>query len=156
MAEREWPEQRAEDVGFWAQVGARGRGQGKRRWTRSARTRRVQLRYTDAEFAEVQALAARLGMTPGAWLASLGLAYARGQLAPIPADWQRVLGEVMRAQSQLAQVGRLLNQVAGYAHRHGHRPDDADRILALVDEAVRPLHDLEFATVDRISHDHRR
>lgn len=135
----DYPEHRPEDVGFWQRAGAWAGGLRKRRWGPQPRDRRVQVRFSDAELTELQRLAHRLGMAPGSWIAEMALAYARGELHPVPLDWQRVLGELMRTRVEVVRVGTLLNQITRHAHYYDQLPETTARALEQLTAVLRHL-----------------
>ena len=124
------PEQRPRDADFWASTGARAAGLSKRRWVEEPRTNRVQARYSDAEMAEIRELAGRIGRPPGAVVSELALAYARGELDPIPMDWQDVIGTLLRWRTEVQRAGQVLNQVAAHANTLEQFEDETGRLVA--------------------------
>lgn len=149
------PEQRPRDADFWASTGARAGGLSKRRWAEKPRTNRVQARYSEAEMAEIRELAGRLGRPPGAVVSELALAYARGELDPIPLDWQDVIGTLLRWRIEVQRAGQVLNQVAAHANTLGQFENETGRLLELVERLLTQADEAAHEASERGSH-HRR
>ena len=91
----------------------------------SPRARTVRFGLTDAEFAELDAAAARSGLARGAYAAEAALAPARG-LAAAPADdrLRDLLSELIRAAGLVRRIGVNLNQAVAKLNTTGQRSGD--------------------------------
>lgn len=94
------------------------------------RSRRVNLRLSDAELVELTVAAARTGETPAGYAARVALAVARGELggdrpglarADIE-EVREVAFELMQARSAIGRTGGLLNQAVTVLHSTGQAP----------------------------------
>lgn len=97
--------------------------------------------------AEIEAVAAAMGMTPTGYLAEAGLAAARGvppsSLDPAREALASLLAELFDARVALGRVGTNLNQAVAALNATGQRPAwlehavvRCDRRIAALDEVV--------------------
>ena len=119
---------------------------GRRRRPRQA-TRRVcavKPTFTPDEYELLATAAGRAGLSVGAYLATVGVRVARGEVVPLPADWREVLVDLAEDRTQIQRVGVLLNQLVRVAHQSGQIPaglvDVLGRLARLLAEplALRP------------------
>ncbi|MFI7511455.1 hypothetical protein ACIBSS_32065 [Micromonospora aurantiaca] len=113
------------------------------------RTRRVNLRLSDDEHADLTAAAARTGETPAGYAARVALVVARGQMqagAVDPEEIRDMAAHLMQSRTTLGRVGVLLNQAVTALHSTGEPPtylaDAAHRCaaaIARVDDATQTV-----------------
>ncbi|MFI5662268.1 MobC family plasmid mobilization relaxosome protein [Streptomyces sp. NPDC051684] len=120
----------------------------RRRRNPSERTRKTTTRLSDTEHAEIVVAAAQRSITVARFLATAGLAAARGSTA-LHTDEQldTAIDELAALRTALARIGNNINQIA-YVHNAGGqpRPGELDqalvtltRLLARVDDAADAL-----------------
>ncbi|WP_047892776.1 hypothetical protein [Micromonospora sp. RV43] len=113
------------------------------------RTRRVNLRLSDDELADLTAAAARTGETTAGYAARVALVVARGQMhadAVDPEEIRDMAAHLMQSRTTLGRVGVLLNQAVTVLHSTGEPPaylaDAAQRCaaaIARVDDATQTV-----------------
>lgn len=130
--------------GVRRQRGARTRG-----WAEDGpRSKQVLVRLSEEEWLAVAEVSERVGMRPAAWMGEVAVRYARGQVAPVPADMRDVVTEVIAQRPYLTSIGSLLNQIARVVHATGAVPEDASERLEVVRRQFAELlrrHDAEEA-----------
>lgn len=100
------------------------------------RDRRIGVRLSDDELAEVMTAAGRVGLTPTGYVAEAALAAARGTVPPAPSAARDAVAELARSQAALGRIGNNLNQVARAYNETGELPPEAERVMRLVADAV--------------------
>jgi len=85
-------------------------GMARRRHRGLVRNRARTVKFSDAEFAEVQAAAQRAGMAVSAWIGMTATGAARHELITLTQFQQDVIRELVRCRSMTGQAGNLLNQ----------------------------------------------
>lgn len=114
----------------------------------SQRTRKTTTRLSDTENAEITAAATQRGVTVARFLATAGLAAARGSTT-LHTDERldTAIDELAALRTALARIGNNINQIA-YIHNAGGqpRPGELDhaltvltRLMARVDDAADDL-----------------
>ena len=74
------------------------------------RSRRLMLRYDDAEYAADAAAAAKTGLTPTGYAAQVALAAATETTPPVAEPLREALAELMAARTQVRKFGVNVNQ----------------------------------------------
>ena len=84
---------------------------GRRRRPRQATRRRraVKPTFTPDEYELLAAAAGRAGLSVGAYLATVGVRVARGEVVPLPADWREVLVDPAEERTQIQRVAVSAN-----------------------------------------------
>jgi hypothetical protein len=122
-------------------VSARQRAGRDRAHEAPGRARQVKLRYSEDEFAVVQAAARRSGLTPSGFAAEAAIAAARGAEPPAGEPWREALAEVMAARAQVRRFGTNVNQAVRALNATGEPPEWLDRAVAIANRAVERLDD---------------
>jgi hypothetical protein len=105
------------------------------------RRRTVRFALAEAEFADLDAAAARAGVAKGAFAAEAALAVARGTTATAPDDGLRdVLAELVRAAGLVRRIGINLNQAVAKLNTTGQRSGD---LVPYAAEAIRRARHLD-------------
>lgn len=109
----------------------------------------IAVRFTANEKSEITAAAARRRVYPSGFLATAGLAAARGSTTPLETNDQldAAIDELAALRAQISRVGNNINQIAYVYNSGGHpRPGQLDyalealvRTLAQVDAAAHEL-----------------
>ncbi|MCX4773749.1 plasmid mobilization relaxosome protein MobC [Streptomyces sp. NBC_01285] len=124
-----------------------------RRRTRnpSERTRKTTTRLSDAEHAEIATAAAQRGVTVARFLATAGLAAARGSTAlHTNEQLDAAIDELAALRTALARIGNNINQIA-YVHNAGGqpRPGELDHALSVLTRSLGRLDDAANDLVTR-------
>jgi hypothetical protein len=98
------------------------------------RARRVEFTLTDEEFGELEAAAARAGLSRGAYAAQCTLAIARGNTTQVSAPAREALAELIRCAGLVRRAGVNLNQAVAKLNATGQRSAD---LLPWAAESVR-------------------
>jgi hypothetical protein len=88
------------------------------------RTRRVEFTVTELELADLEAAAARAGLSRGAYAAQCTLAAARGQVRQEGAPIREALAELIRCAGLVRRAGVNLNQAVAKLNATGQRSAD--------------------------------
>jgi uncharacterized protein (DUF1778 family) len=103
------------------------------------RRRRLFLRLTEDEYADVVAAARRAGLTPTGYAADAALAAARGGLPPQQEPRREALVELMAARAQVRRFGVNVNQAVRVLNVTGEAPDALVRAVEVAARAVSRL-----------------
>jgi hypothetical protein len=122
-------------------VSARQRPGQDRAHEAPGRSRQVKLRYSEDEFAALQAAARRSGLTPSGFAAEAAIAAARGEEPPAGEPWREALAEVMAARAQVRRFGTNVNQAVRALNATGEPPDWLDHAVTIASRAVERLDD---------------
>lgn len=120
---------------------------GRRRRQPTARCRSVRFDLSEAEYAELAAAAAGVGLARGAFAAKATLAAVRGSSTPAgrPAigELREVLAELLRVGTLVQRIGVNLNQAVAQLNATGEAPgslvpiaEHCARRVALLDEVA--------------------
>ncbi|MFF4453782.1 MobC family plasmid mobilization relaxosome protein [Streptomyces goshikiensis] len=123
----------------------------RRRRSRSERTHKTTTRLSDDEKAEIAAAAATRNVTVARFLASAGLAAARGSTAlHTNEQLDTAIDELAALRTALARIGNNINQIA-YVLNSGSRPrvGELDRALAALTRLLGRLDDAANDLVNR-------
>ncbi len=107
---------------------------GRRSREAAKRARRVEFTLTDEEFGELDAAAARAGLSRGAYAAQVTLATARGDGSRAGAPVREALAELIRCAGLVRRAGVNLNQAVAKLNATGQRSAD---LLPWAAESVR-------------------
>ncbi len=113
------------------------------------RGRRITVRFDEEEFAAIEAAAGRAGLTATGYLASVGLAAARGTAAPASSAVREVLGELMAARAQVRRFGGNVNQGVAALNSGGVPPEWLEQAVELASRAVARVDDAAEALMRR-------
>ena len=119
-----------------------GRPAGRRSRQDATRPRRVEFTLTEAEFAELDAPAARAGLARGAYAAQAALAMARGGGGEAGVPLREALAELIRSAGLVRRAGVNLNQAVARLNSTGQRSGDLAPYAA---ESVRIARRLDAA-----------
>ena len=108
------------------------------------------MRYSEQEYCDLQAAAARAGLTPSGYAADAALAAARGSQPPTPEPWREALAEVMSARAQVRRFGTNVNQAVRVLNATGESPEWLDRAVALAGSAVAQLDEAAAILIRRL------
>jgi hypothetical protein len=102
------------------------------------RSRRVDLRCSEEEYAVLAEAARSAGLTPTGYVAEAALACARGAQPPRPEPWRGALIEVMAARTQVSHVRAVIEEALQLLNQPGHEMQVADwvEVLASTRRAV--------------------
>jgi hypothetical protein len=104
------------------------------------RPHRINGRFSDSEFHEIQTAATWSGLTPAGFCAEAALAAARGGIATGPGSAHETLRELLRqlfaARTAVNRFGTNVNQVAAAYNSTGETPSHSDIAIALCGRAV--------------------
>ena len=103
------------------------------------RRRRLFVRLSEVEFADVAAAAHRAGLTPTGYAAEAALAAARGSRPPAAEPWREVLGELLQARAQVRRFGANVNQAVRVLQATGEAPPALARAVEATTRAVDEL-----------------
>jgi hypothetical protein len=123
-------------------VGVRAVGR-DRPHTQPARVRRLKLRFSEAELADVVGAARAAGLTPTGYAAEAALAAARDATAPVSEPLRAALSDLIDARAQVRRLATDVHLAVTALHVGGQVPEwlqaavaDAARTVARVDEAA--------------------
>ncbi|GAA2273350.1 hypothetical protein GCM10010368_48420 [Streptomyces roseiscleroticus] len=123
----------------------------RRRRDPSERTRKTTTRLSDTEHGEIVVAAAQRSITVARFLATAGLAAARGSTA-LHTDERldTAIDELAALRTALARIGNNINQIA-YVHNAGGqpRPGELDQALATLTRLLAHVDDAADALVRR-------
>jgi len=119
-----------------------GRPAGRRSRQDGARPRRVEFTLTEAEFAELDAAAARAGLARGAYAAQAALATARGGSGQAGVPLREALSELIRSAGLVRRAGVNLNQAVAKLNATGQRSGD---LVPYAAESIRIARRLDSA-----------
>jgi hypothetical protein len=119
--------------------GRRPAGVRDRRHQRPARPRRLKLRLSESEFAELVDAAVGAGLTPSGYAAEAALATARETRPPADQPWRAALGEVMAARTQVRRFGVNVNQAVRVLNATGEAPEWLRQAVETTERAVLSL-----------------
>jgi hypothetical protein len=119
----------------------RAAGVRDRRHQRPARSRRLKLRLSEGEFAELAEAAVIAGLTPSGYAAEAALATARGTMLPADQPWRPALREVMAARTQVRRFGVNVNQAVRVLNATGEAPGWLRQAVGSTEQAVHSLDD---------------
>jgi hypothetical protein len=100
------------------------RSAGRRSREPAKRARRVEFTLTEEEFGELDAAAARAGLSRGAFAAQSTLATARGTTSQAGAPVREALAELIRCAGLVRRAGVNLNQAVAKLNATGQRSAD--------------------------------
>ncbi|MER7484536.1 MobC family plasmid mobilization relaxosome protein [Streptomyces sp. NPDC126497] len=123
----------------------------RRRRNPSERTRKTTTRLSDTEHAEIVVAATQRGITVARFLATAGLAAARGSTA-LHTDERldSAIDELAALRTALARIGNNINQIA-HVHNAGGQPlpGELDHALAILTRLLARVDDAADALVRR-------
>ncbi|MCI2238120.1 hypothetical protein MO973_09695 [Paenibacillus sp. TRM 82003] len=103
------------------------------------RSRQVQLRYTEGEYADLAAAARLAGLTVTGYVAEAALAASRAADPPSTAPLRAALVEVMNARTQVRRFATNVNQAVAQLNGLGEPPVWLADAVALTSRAVQRL-----------------
>ena len=124
--------------------------------THPARTKRLQLRYTKAEYTAVAQAAHNAGLTTTGYAADAALATALTLEPPTAEPWRTVLIELIEARSQVRRVGTNINQAARALNATGDPPPWLQHALNIANRTVARLDDAATAIAAQAREDHTK
>ena len=124
--------------------------------THPARTKRLQLRYTKAEYTAVAQAAHNAGLTTTGYAADAALATALTLEPPTAEPWRAVQIELIEARNQVRRIGTNINQAARALNATGEPPPWLQRALTIADRAVARLDDAATAIAAQAREDHTK
>jgi len=113
----------------------------RRKRDTTPRLHRVVARYSDEEWAAVEAAAAAADLTPSGWVAMAGLHLATGAALPpahrpVTAEVRSALAELVMARAESAKAGSNLNQAVRAFNASGEAPEFLARAIVSADRAL--------------------
>lgn len=118
------------------------------------RTERVRFWWTPTEMEIVRTAAERDQKAVAAWVAEKALAVAAETVVPVSPDLRDVLGELIRARSELSRIGNNVNQIARTLNAGTDVP--RARLDAVLERAAGAVQRMDEATLQLMRERRRR